>query len=91
MFETVDSEEPELLELSVAEVEEPLELRANVPKVDDALEVAEIEVEYEEPAVDSEDPDPEPIPPKQPVATPKQENCAVPQNCPNLQHHVSPR
>ena len=47
----------------------------------------------DEPATDPDDPDPElePEPPKQPVGTPKQLNCAVPQNCPNLQDHVSPR
>lgn len=91
------------VELDVAEgdgtgLDDKLELSAPVDPLElDAAE--ELSPDAEDAAVDPEavpdaSPDPDellPVPPKHPVGTPKQLNCAVPQNWPNLQDQVSPR
>lgn len=106
MFPDVPSLRILLADELVSELLEPdeLELDGNViSEPDKALELLGVAISggvvavelsaVDEPATDPDDPDPElePEPPKQPVGTPKQLNCGVPQNCPNLQDYVFSR
>ena len=80
--------EPELVSELLGEL--VLELVVNPLEDVAAAKVSVVDEKSDDPELDPELPL-DPMPPKQPVATPKQLNCAVPQNCPNLHDHVSPR